>query len=397
MTDAETQALLSTELRDWVAMHRDENPQTLAFQRHNLSFPQALAVGQVALLQKAASKLPQMAVAQCILTQRAFEQSTSESLSRSKPWGKGATALDLTCGLGSDSYAMAAHYTQVTSLEPNPNLAAIVRFNANLLGIKGIDLRNETAEDFLAHYDGPPFDLVYADPDRRDTTGKRVFGLQDCQPNVVELLPRLRQIGKRILIKGSPMLDIAAVQKLFPDGASIWVLSEGNECKEILIEPDVPASGVGAILIRKGQSLSILPTAKRAFYPTLDFAERPTYIFEGDVALYKAGLFDSFMEHVELRGGMLSPDGYYFSHDDDPDFHGHRFRVLDEWPYKPQAIKSALKARGISKIQYSRRDFDLPMAEVRKQIALPEGGELFLLLTRYGTRGRWAFLAERLV
>ncbi len=397
MSAAEIEALLTPELREWVSAHRADDPHRLALQKHPPGFPAALAVGQVALLQKAAAKLPKMVAAQCILTQRAYEQSTSEVLSSQKPWGKGAKALDLTCGLGCDSFAIAGMYDALMSLEPNPELAKIVEFNAGLLGIQNITLVNQSAEDFLSGYDGPQFDLIYADPDRRDATGKRVFGLQDCQPNVLELMPLLRKHGKRILIKASPMVDLKAIQNQFAQDVFVWVLSEANECKEILIEPDPLAAGTGAIFVRKGNSGKVMSTMEARFIPTWDANDQAAYILECDVALYVAGLAFVCMDNAELRGGMLSPEGYYYSLDDDPEFHGHRYKILADWPLKPQAIKAGLKARGIQKVQYSKRDFDLPLEQVRKQIGLPEGGEYFLLLTRYGEKGRWAFFAERLV
>ncbi|HEX2899126.1 MAG TPA: hypothetical protein VHS96_05325 [Bacteroidia bacterium] len=397
MKQQETQALLSAALRQWVALHRHEDPHRLALQQHKVDFPAALAVGQVALLQKAAAKLPRMAAAQCILTQRAYEQSTSEVLASQKPWGKGAMALDLTCGLGCDSYQIASHYDSLISLEPDPELAAIVRFNAELLEITGMTIENQTAEAFLAAYSGPPFDLIYADPDRRDGSGKRVFGLAECQPNVLELLPLLRRHGKRILIKGSPMLDLKAIQHQFPEGVFVWVLSEANECKEVLIEPYPPSAGTGAIFVRKGSTGKMESTLHSAFHPSWDAKDAPSHILECDVALYVAGLSDAYMRQAEIRGGMLSPESYWYNLEDAPSFLGHRYKILADWPLKPQAIKAALKSRGIQKVQYSKRDFDLPLEQVRKQIGLPEGGELFLLLTRYGEKGRWAFLAERLV
>jgi predicted O-methyltransferase YrrM len=394
MTTAEIDALLSPALRDWVALHRQEDPHRLALQKHVVDFPIALAIGQVALLQKAAEKLPWLARNQCVLLPKAYEQATAESLTGLKPWGEGKAALDLTCGLGCDSLAMAEHYAQVTSLEPDAELARVVRFNADVLGITNLNVLAQTAEDFLEHYAGPPFDLVYVDPDRRDAQGKRVYGLHEGSPNALALLDQMRQHGRRILIKASPMLDLQAVRRLFPVGCFTWVMAEANECKEILIEPDA-IPGTGAIFFRKQNSWIYESTEDQPFVPTWDPSQTPQYIYEMDAALYKAGLAAQF-PGVAAKGGMLIPEGYFFSQEDDPHFHGHRFRVKAAWPWKPQTIKSDLKKMGITKVQYTRRDFDLPITDIRKQITLPEGGDLFLLLTRMGEKTRWAFLAERL-
>ncbi|MFM2375697.1 MAG: hypothetical protein RLZZ165_794 [Bacteroidota bacterium] len=395
MTAEELEALMSSGLRSWVEAHLHDDPHRLAFQRHDVPFPVRLAVMQVALLQKAAAKLPRLAGHRCLLTQRAYEQSTSEVMASLKPWGEGAVALDLTCGIGIDSMAMAKHFTQVTALEPDASLAAMTRFNVRLLGIGNLTVLDMKAEAFLSDYAGPPFDLIYADPDRRDLNGKRVFGLGDCQPDLLRLLPLMRKHGKRILVKGSPMLDISALKRLFPKGAFFWVLSEANECKELLIEIDAPRSGCGAIFYRKGQAyqMAAFTPAEPMPYP---MDGNPRFILEADAALYKAGIVRHWFQQQRMNGGMLSEEGYFYCDNDHPGFHGHRFRVRESWMWKPREIKAALRALGAQRIQYARRGFDLPVETVKKQIGLPEGGEWFLLLTKFRKGARWAFLAERI-
>lgn len=394
MTEDEVRQLMDPAMREWIAAHRAEDAHRLALQKRNLPFSQTLAVGQVALLQKAASKLPRMAVAQCIFTARAFEQSTSEALANAKPYGSGARALDLTCGLGGDSMAMSGHFGQVTALEPDPAVAEMARFNASLLGIANLEIVQSRAEDFLATYDGPGFDLLYVDPDRRTAAGKRVHALSDCSPDVVALLPRMRALAPRVLIKASPMLDLVALERMFPGEVFLWVLSEGNECKELLLEFG-RGPGRGVIILRKGEALRF-EAGPDAASLTMDEPELSAYAMEPDIALYKAALVPQWLADSGLQGALHTPQGFIYAASDASDFHGHRYRILDQWPWKPQSIRAALKARGLQRIQYVRRDFDLPTAEVLKSVGIPEGGAFYLLLTRHSDGKRVAILAERL-
>ncbi|MFN8394810.1 MAG: RsmD family RNA methyltransferase [Bacteroidia bacterium] len=394
MTEDDFRQLIDPAMREWIAAHRAEDAHRLALQKQKLPFSQTLAVGQVALLQKAAAKLPRMAAAQCVFSLRAFEQSTSEAMAAAKPYGAGARALDLTCGLGGDSFAMSGHFAHVTALEPDAAVADMARFNASLLGIHNLEVVQSRAEDFLTSYSGLGFDLIYVDPDRRTAGGKRVHALSDCSPDVVTLLPRMRELAPRVLIKASPMLDLMALERMFPGEVFLWVLSEGNECKELLLEFG-RGPGRGVIFLRKGE-VGRFEAGPDAVAAKMAAIEEPSFVMELDTALYKASLAPQWLASSGLAGAMQSPMGFVYATEDAPDFHGHRYRILDQWPWKPQAIRSALKSRGIQRVQFVRRDFDLPTADVLKSVGIPEGGAFYLLLTRQGDGNRVAILAERL-
>jgi hypothetical protein len=398
MNAQELAQLQGPEIQAWIAAHRHATPFQLAMMRHAPDFPAALVIGQVALLQKAAVKLPAWSSHQCIIPQRAYEQSTSQAMAEAKPLGQGLSALDLSCGLGADDRALAMHYASVIALEPDPLLFDVLLHNMAAMGIDNVALHCQRAEEFLANFAGPMFDLIYVDPDRRDDKGKRQFGLRDCQPDVLALLPDLLRLGRRILIKASPMLDITAVMAEFDFPLMIWVLAEGNECKELLIDiqPAQVAAQRGAIFIRKGRAYSYVagPSQSIATWP---IDRMPAYIYEVDSALYKAGIAQDWLaDYFGANAGMVGLTGYCYADEDRPDFHGHRFKVLAQLEFKPAEIRKFCKAKGIAKLQYSRRDFDIPLEQVRQQIKLPEGGQYYLLLTRWGGQGRTAFLAERL-
>ena len=76
----------------------------------------ALVATQVKYLQRARRKLPALYEARCIIPPRAFEQCSSQESARRKPLSGGAV-LDMTCGLGIDTMALAEHFERVVSTE----------------------------------------------------------------------------------------------------------------------------------------------------------------------------------------------------------------------------------------------------------------------------------------
>ena len=130
-----------------------------------------------------------------------------------------------------DTYFLSEQFDHTDYVEQNAELCRIAEHN---FAAKPITIHHSTAEDFLAS--AGQYDLIFLDPARRDSYGGKVFRLEDCTPNVVELLPALLTHGKRIMIKLSPMLDITqAVTTLSQVTWDIYVVAIKNEVKEVLL------------------------------------------------------------------------------------------------------------------------------------------------------------------
>ena len=113
--------------------------------------------------------------------------------------------VDLTGGYGVDTYFLSEQFEHTDYVEQNAELCRIAEHNFSIQK-SAISIQNCTAEEFLKT--AGQYDLIFLDPARRDSHGGKVFRLEDCTPNVVELLPTLLQHGKQILLKLSPMLDL---------------------------------------------------------------------------------------------------------------------------------------------------------------------------------------------
>ncbi len=234
---------------------------------------------------------------------------------------KRGKVADLTGGLGVDSWAFSEVAEEVLYNEMNPALAAAARHNFKALGVTNIFIKNsEATSDSLKDIFGDfrP-DVIFLDPARRDSAGKKVFLLEDCSPDVLKILPELFGISRFVLLKLSPMADITmAVERLdrtyeeYLEKASgkgwngqwvreVHVVASGGECKELLILLDGEWNEGYSLTCREdGKTLTFKPeetTKAKAGYPDSTFAR---IIFEPGKSLTKAGVFNAICERFGL-------------------------------------------------------------------------------------------------
>ncbi len=115
--------------------------------------------------------------------------------------------LDLTCGLGIDTYFFSKVSTTVTAIEQNPVIADAARHNFSVLGAGNIHVVTGDSNDFEMLAPGG-FDCIFLDPARRDQHQKKVFNWRDCSPDVLALKDKLLRHTRCVLLKSAPMLDI---------------------------------------------------------------------------------------------------------------------------------------------------------------------------------------------
>ena len=146
--------------------------------------------------------------------------------------GRTGIVLDLTGGLGVDSWAFSQVAERVVYYERDAELAEAAKRNFARLGADNIDVRCETV---TPETDLPEADLIYADPARRDAAGRKVFLLEDCTPDILTLLPGLLQKAPAVLLKLSPMADLSMLaDRLGPALREIHVVELDGEVKELL-------------------------------------------------------------------------------------------------------------------------------------------------------------------
>ncbi len=338
---------------------------------------------QVKYLGRAQKKLPSYFEARCIIPSLAFEQSSSEECAAHKPL-TGGSVLDLTCGLGVDALYLSGKFDRVVTLERDEVLADVARENFRRLGVTNIEVVCADSAEYVAAC-SDHFDWCYADPDRRGAKGEKLVRLEDCSPDMVALMPRLREIAERVCIKASPMFDVNEALRLF-EGSSVEVVSLGDECKEVLIFVDGKSNGkICATALGIG-CYEAEANAVREL-PTPEFrGEEYRWLIQPDVALQKCRLARA---HLAGKADIWSDNGYGFATERPEGVIGRLYEIERIEPFDPKQLKREMKGR---RVQILKRDFPLSTERLTAMTGLKEGGDKKIAFTTVGTN----FLSIRL-
>ena len=142
----------------------------------------------------------------------------------------GESCIDLTGGLGIDSFFISKSFKYTIHCEKDLELQFIAQHNFDCLQAK-VESNFTDGIEYLKHT-YQIFDLIYIDPSRRNENNTKVVKLEQYTPNIILHLNLLLDKGKKILVKTSPLLDIKQAIEQLPQLKEIHVISVNNECKE---------------------------------------------------------------------------------------------------------------------------------------------------------------------
>lgn len=364
MQNKDIELLLSPEVRAAIEENIERDPNEIALSK---SVPAARVVAtQVKYLQRSRRKLPSYYDSRAILTPLAFEQSSSEECAAHKRF-EGGLAVDLTCGLGVDSLYLSRRFGRVIACERNAELADITRHNLKLLGADNVEVLTTDAEsllDTITHAD-----LIYADPDRRSNSGRKMVCLEECSPNIADLLPLLKSKADHLAIKLSPMFDTTEALVRFGEGSDVEVISLAGEVKEVVVywsrgkaDSEITATALGV------DSFTLSAQKSHATPPSVPFdPTRYHYLVVPDASLRKAGLVAEWCK----REGLDCYGHYGFATERPEAAMGRIYNIKVSHPYQPKHLKR-LFPKG-SGIQLIRHSFPLSSAAICKALGVKEG------------------------
>lgn len=221
----------------FIQAHRDADVRRLALRRAPEGVDLVWCLQQIEGWQTARRKLPRWARTEGLHypPRLSMEQCSSEETARYKqalverllPLEERRLLVDLTGGLGVDFSFLAPLFREATYVELLPHLRDLARHNLPLLGLP--QARVCAPEEASAE----GASLLFIDPARRDTMGRKTVALEDCTPNVVELQHAWQ--APYTLVKLSPMLDIAQALRSLRGVCEVHVVSVRGECKELLL------------------------------------------------------------------------------------------------------------------------------------------------------------------
>lgn len=387
---------------EFIQQYRNDDVRQLAFLASKYPEVDAVfALDQIRGWQIAQTKLPRWAMVDGLQypPHISMEQCSSEPTadykaavarrlaSESLRTNEKALFVDITGGFGVDfSYIASALDIKAIYVERNEVLCNLARHNFPLLGLDKAEVVCGDGEEYAKKLEKTT--MVYIDPARRDEHGARTYGIEDCTPNILELLPMLMQKTDYVVVKLSPMLDwhsaVAAVDGCL-DGSScvteVHIVSLANECKELLMVVAHGKQKLKVVCVNGNQQFAYCPDDDVAPVSYSD-SEADTivgsYLFEPNASIMKAGCFQALAAKYSVSG--VGRNSHLFvSKTDVTEFPGRRFVVEAISTMNKKELKRTLA--NITKANITTRNFPLSVAELRKRLKLKDGGDVYLFAT----------------
>ena len=392
--------------RQYIAAHAKDDVAQLAL--HPSKDPQVdmpMALQQIAGRQKAKEKLPEWYATEGILYPKkvSMEQcSSSQTAEYKASLVKGDSFADFSGGFGVDTAAFAKKFTKGWYVEPQEELCELFQQNCKTLVINNVNILNGPMEEHLG--DIGRVDMIYLDPSRRDTHGRRVVSLADCTPNLLEWKSDLLSRCNTLMVKMSPMIDIFQTLRDLPETYAVHVVAVEGECKEVLFllkRDDISDHGmcrdakfcvsttgenghntsttdptIIAVDINKTAAARVETTleTERTTPPRIA-TELGTYLYEPNAAVMKAGIFNALSQ--QYRVAKLAKSTNLFTGNDlREDFPGRVFRIEAVHKFHPR--KTAKELSHLASASVAVRNFPLSAEELRKVLKIKDGNAGYL-------------------
>lgn len=363
------------------------------------SFADIVQEAEAGLRKRLAAKVPAWAeaVPDLVLPARLnVEQCSSAAAARYKAAvaqriaGPDARIADLTGGLGVDAWAFAAVATEVLHNEMDPALSAAVQHNFALLGVRNAVFRNIEVRpgSFREILGGFRPDLLYLDPARRSDTGRKVFRLEDCSPDLLALQEELLAVCPRMLVKLSPMADLTLLRRQLNGLAELHVVAVRGECKELLLRLDAAANPKDTTLIvseiqdNQTYSLPFSTTQVNAPCPGAEAngLTEGKWLFEPGAALMKSDCHAAACVAAGLK--KLAPSTQLYVADSPVETlspFGRFRKILEVQPLDKRTIAEV--GRRYPQAEVTARNIPMTSDDLRRRLGVTSGPEIHI----YGT------------
>jgi hypothetical protein len=382
--------LLSPEVQLFIYQHENDDERALVLKQKEIhQVPSSIIADQIIGRRKAKEKLPTYYDAKNIIYPPSLniEQSSSEDTAKYKSEllenylhnknQKKLSLVDLTGGLGIDSFFFSKSFEQVDYVEPNEDLLKITRHNHQQLEATNLIYHRETAEQFLEKLNDART-VVYIDPSRRSVDNKKIYKLSECTPDIVSLQSHIFNHTKYLLVKASPLLDLQQGLKELKFVKTVFVISVYNECKEVLFLCEKDFGGEAKVeavnLLSEGRELLSF-TFEEEKNSVVNFSSMKKYLYEPNASILKAGAFKFISAHynvfkLHVNTHLYTSDELIF------DFPGRVFEV--EKKIKSDAAEAA-KYFKEGKANVITRNYPLAVEALKKKLKLKDGGDQYLV------------------
>lgn len=285
--------------------------------------------------------------------------------------GSSYRVLDMTAGLGIDTFHFAERGCKVTAIELSTEAACALRHNAEALGVAANVSVIE--DDSIRWLDKSTehFDVIFIDPARRDDSGRH-HSFSHCTPDITQSLSMIMSHCDRLIIKASPMIDISSAKKeLGITRCKVAIIGTTKECKEVVIIASNDNDSLPAV----DDEIECI-TIGCPVYSHKYSGHKVQYV-NPIPGMYLMQPYPSVMKGT---GGIvygydkLHPNTHlYLSQQPPAHFPGMIYRITDVYPFNKAVIKSFGKI--FHRINVAARNFPLTAPELAKRLRIVEGGD----------------------
>lgn len=289
----------------------------------------------------------------------------------------GSRVLDMTCGLGIDTFRFAGKASEVTAVELDPKAWQTACHNVSALGLGNVSVIEGDSIAWLGECDRH-FDVIFIDPARRDSAGRH-FALRDCSPDIIPALPLLLSRCSTLIVKASPMIDISGTVRELACSCKVSVIGTAKECKEVVFtiqsamqdsaSPEI--SAIDCITIGAG-TYTFTPDEESGTHPAYRTPAVGEYLYEPYPAVMKSG----GLKLLSARYGVakLHPNTHIFTSETPVgNFPGEIFKITAIYPFSKQGIKTAVKDHPTANI--ATRNFPLSAPQLAAKLKIKECGD----------------------
>ncbi len=348
--------------------------------RRRATREQAAAAYEIAWLRRrAVAKFRE--AARMYFTREALEQASGMAIARYRADRYTRLGLahivDLCCGIGGDTLALAA-IARVTAIDIDALRLAMARANAQVLGLDAII---EFQEANLAHTLPPPADALFFDPARR-SEGRRVFTLAEYQPSV-RLVEQWQRQTELIGIKLAPGVSDEEIATL--GIGELEQISVNGELKEAVfwLGP-LGQPGKRATVLRESvhDSLAVsslfLPAGEK---PALAMLSEPgAFFYEPDPAIIRSGLVGPLAN--QIGAAQIDRSIAYLTADSALTTPFARcWRVLEWMPFSLKRIQARLRALDAGPVTVKKRGSPLETDALARKLSGEGARTLVVVLT----------------
>ncbi len=382
---------------EFIKQHRNENPLSLALKKAPEGIDLQWCLRQIEGYGIAKKKLPEWTKTDNIWfpPRLSMEQCSSETTARYKQAiaeRLGCKVLiDLTGGFGIDFSYMARNMENAFYIEQQEVLCNIASHNFPLMGLQNIKIYNTACEEFWNQYvsDSTTAEkqrekiLIYLDPARRNNKGEKVFSINDCTPDVTLLQDSLLENSAYIMLKLSPMLDIAQARRQLKDISEIHIVSVKGECKELIfvMSKDSDRQHYYCVNLETDEAPFTSDTSATTEQAEIALPSEITegaFLFEPNASIMKAGVQNAFARRYNLK--KLHPmSNLFLGKEPIQNIPARQFFIERMSDFQKGNLKSFMQ--DIRQANLTIRNFPSTVEDLKKRLKIKDGGNIYLFAT----------------